>query len=170
MNWSAMKTSQIRDFRRSLRRFERVMQAQLKNCCAQITLPQCLILLEVDEEQRLTVGQLATRLRLDNSTLSRTIDGLVLKRLLERARDEQDRRVVWIRLTAKGSAVCAAVHKQNDAVYRGIFAKIPASRRESVIRSFEVLVQAFLDQERESDVACCAPSGGKSTSRASRGA
>jgi len=145
-----MKIKRIRDFRRSLRRFERVTNSQLKDCCAQVTLPQCLILLEIDEERRLTVGQLADRLRLDNSTLSRTIDGLVRKRLLERARDEQDRRVVWIRLTAKGSAVCDSIHQQNDAIYRGVLARIPASRRESVVRNFEMLVRAFLDHEAES--------------------
>jgi len=145
-----MRIKRIRDFRRSLRRFERVTNTQLRNCCAHVTLPQCLILLELDEERRLTVGQLAARLRLDNSTLSRTIDGLVRKRLLGRVRDEQDRRVVWIRLTAEGSAVCASIHRQNDATYRGIFSRIPASRRESVVRNFEILVRAFLDHEGES--------------------
>ena len=145
-----MKTKRIRDFRRSLRRFERVTNAQLKNCCAHVTLPQCLILLEVDEGRRLTVGQLAARLRLDNSTLSRTIDGLVRKRFLDRVRDEQDRRVVWIELTGDGSAVCASIHQQNDATYREVFARIPPSRQESVVRSFEDLVQAFLDHESES--------------------
>lgn len=146
-----MNTRQIREFRRILRRFERVTNSQLRNCCAAVTLPQCLVLLEVDEEKRLTVGQLASRLRLDNSTLSRTIDNLVRAGLLDRSRDDDDRRIVWIRLTEAGDAACAAIHDQNDAMYRGIFERIPRSRRDAVVRSFGLLVQAFLDSESEAE-------------------
>jgi DNA-binding MarR family transcriptional regulator len=155
---SAMETPQIRHFRRILRRFERVTNTQLRNCCAGVTLAQCLVLMEVDEDARLTVGQLASRLRLDNSTLSRTIDGLVRKGLLDRERDERDRRVVWIRLTSAGAAVCTAIHEQNDSIYQAIFERIPASKRKTVIRNFDTLVRAFLDSENDSaEGTDCAP-------------
>ena len=146
-----MSTRQIRAFRRCLRLFERVTSAHLRNCCADVTLAQCHILLEVDEQERLTVGQLASRLRLDDSTLSRTIDGLVRKGLLDRVRDGDDRRVVWIRLTTEGDTVCATIHGQSDALYREVFRRIAPSRREAVARSFDVLVQAFLRTETESE-------------------
>ena len=145
-----MRTRQIREFRRSLRHFTRMTSIQLRSCCTEVTLAQCLVLLEVDEQERLTVGQLASRLRLDDSTLSRTIDGLVRRGLLDRTRDDGDRRVVWICLTQTGTTACDAIHEQNDAVYRGILGRIPPSRRAAVVRSFGVLVQAFLDSERES--------------------
>jgi len=144
-----MDTAEIRDFRRVLRLFERVTNTQLRNCCAGVTLAQCLVLLEVDLEERLAVGQLASRLRLDNSTLSRTIDGLVRKGMLDRARDEDDRRVVWVRLTRAGKAVCTAIHEQNDAICRAVFEKIPVKKRAHVVRNFEILVQAFLASECE---------------------
>jgi DNA-binding MarR family transcriptional regulator len=146
-----MNTRQIREFRCFLRRFERVTSAHLRSCCAEVTLAQCLVLLEVDEQERLTVGQLASRLCLDDSTLSRTIDGLVRKGLLDRIRDDHDRRVVWICLTKNGTATCNAIHEQNDAIYRGVFDKIPPSRRAAVVRNFKILVQAFLDNESEAD-------------------
>ena len=147
-----MDTSQIRDFRRFLRHFTRVTNAQLRNCCTEVTLAQCLVLLEVDEQERLTVGQLAGRLRLDDSTLSRTIDALVRKGLLDRTRDDGDRRVVWICLTQQGTAACNAIHEENDAICRGVFDKIPTSKRDAVVRNFKVLVQALLDSESDSDV------------------
>lgn len=145
-----METTRIRHFRRILRRFERVTNTQLRNCCAGVTLAQCLVLMEVDEDGRLAVGQLASRLRLDNSTLSRTIDGLVRKGMLGRERDDRDRRVVWVHLTPAGTAVCRAIHEQNDSIYRAVFEKIPAAKRETVIGNFETLVQAFLEGEDES--------------------
>lgn len=145
-----MNLAKIRQFRSVMRQFERVANLQQKSCCSGVTLAQCLVLLEVEEHRQLTVGSLAARLRLDDSTLSRTIDGLVRKELLDRRRDERDRRVVWIRLTSEGRAICRAIHRDNDAHCRRVFGKIPPSRREAVLRNFELLVGAFLDCEDES--------------------
>ena len=153
-----MDTSQIRGFRRFLRHFTRLTHIQLRNCCTEVTLPQCLVLLEIEEWKRLTVGQLASRLRLDDSTLSRTIDGLVRRGLLTRARDDRDRRVVWIGITREGVATCDEIHEQNDDIVRNVFDKIPPSKRDAVVRNFEVLVQAYLDNESESGAqSACAP-------------
>lgn len=145
-----MDARQIREFRRSLRQFTRVTNVQLRSCCTDVTLAQCLVLLEIDDQERLTVGQLASRLRLDDSTLSRTIDGLVRRGLLERTRDDEDRRIVWARLTQQGTTAAAAIHEQNDALYRGILRRIPSAKRATVVRNFAVLVQAFLESETES--------------------
>jgi DNA-binding MarR family transcriptional regulator len=145
-----MNTREIRDFRRILRRFERLTNAQIKNCCSGVTLAQCVVLLEVEEHGRPTMGQLASQLRLDNSTLSRTVDGLVGSGLVERLRDDRDRRVVWIRLTSQGNALCRSIHEENDTYCRRAFEKIAPSKRGMVIRNFEILVQAYLDSEAES--------------------
>ena len=145
-----MDTSEIRHFRGVLRAFERLTGGQIKRCCSGVTLAQCIVLFEIEDAGRPSLGQLASRLRLDNSTLSRTIDGLVGKGLVERRRDDQDRRVVWIQLTAEGSAICQSIHTANDAYCHQVFAKIPPSRRSTVIRNFETLVQAYLDCENES--------------------
>ena len=162
-----MTIREIRRFRRFLRRFERLTSTQLKNCCAGVTLAQCLVLLEIDEAEQLTMSQLASRLRLDNSTLSRTIEGLVQRRLVKRLREEQDRRVVRIRLTPEGDSVCRSIHEENDGHYIRVFEKIPESRRGTIIKNFETLVQAFLDYEVEamSGAASGSPvSSGKETS------
>jgi DNA-binding MarR family transcriptional regulator len=152
-----MKVTEIRHFRKLSRQFERVAHAHLKGCCAEVTLAQCLVLLEVDEASLLTVGELATRLRLDDSTLSRTIDGLVRRGLLDRSRDVQDRRVVRVGLTAEGVDVCSAIHKQNDAIYRSVFEQIAPAKRSEVIDNFETLVEAFIASENEALAAGCSP-------------
>ena len=144
-----MKTSEIRSFRRTLRQFERINQAHLKGCCAKVTLAQCLVIMEVEEAGPLRVGELASRLRLDNSTLSRTIEGLVQRGLLDRSRDGEDRRVVQVRLTPSGESICEAIHRQNDATYRAVFERIPTSERGVVLKGFETLVRAFLESEAE---------------------
>lgn len=144
-----MRTRDIRKFRRVLRQFTRLINAQLKTCCTEVTLAQCLVLLEIDEVRTPTMGQLAANLRLDNSTLSRTVDGLVARELVERIDDENDRRVVKVRLTEEGAAVCRSIHADNDASSRRVFDQIPASEQGRVSEAFEVLVEAYLACEED---------------------
>ena len=145
-----MKTRDIRKFRRVLRQFTRLLDSQLKTCCNEVTLAQCLVLLEIEEIRTPTMGQLAGNLRLDNSTLSRTVDGLVARELVERVSDDNDRRVVKVRLTEEGEAVCRSIHADNDAITRRVFDRIPPPERRGVAEAFEMLVEAYLACEEES--------------------
>jgi DNA-binding MarR family transcriptional regulator len=76
--------------------------------------------------------------------------------LVERLREDRDRRVVRIQLTDEGNAMCRAIHEENDLHCRRVLERIPLSERGEVIRCFETLVQAFLDSEAESVVRGCA--------------
>jgi DNA-binding MarR family transcriptional regulator len=120
------------------------------------------VLLDIDEHAHLTMGQLALNLKLDQSTLSRTVDGLVRKKLVARMRDDSDRRLVWIRLTEDGASTCEEIHEVNDeyclqvfenippserAALLQVFENIPPSERAALVRNFEALIQAYLDHE-----------------------
>ena len=142
-----MKIDEIRAFRSILRQFSRLSSVQMKTCCSEVTLAQCLVLFEIEEHGRQAVGQLASRLKLDDSTLSRTIDGLARKGLIERIREEPDRRVVWTQLTPAGKTLCRSLHKNNDTYCRRALQRIAPAERTAVLRKFEILVQAFLDSE-----------------------
>jgi len=143
-----MENTDIRRYRRALRQFQSLAGTQMRLCSCSVSLAQCLVLLQIDEQGHSTMGQLASALRLDHSTLSRTVDGLVRKKLLARLRDESDGRLVWIRLTRAGAATCEEIHRNNDAYCLRVFENIPASERGAVIRYFELLVQAYLDHEQ----------------------
>ena len=143
-----MTDQEIRDYRRALRQFQRLVGAQMKSCSCSVSLPQCLILLELDEHGQMTMSQLAAALRLDHSTLSRTIEGLVRSKLVARLRDESDRRLVWVRLTDHGAATCAEIHRQNDTYCASVLDNIPPSKRTNVLQAFETLVHAYIEHEK----------------------
>jgi len=107
--------------------------------------------MSIDEHGHLTMGQLATHLKLDYSTLSRTVDSLVKKKLVARLRDDGDRRLVWIRLTQDGLTTCEDIHKVNDEYCLRVFEHISASDRTALIQNFETLIQAYLDHEASVD-------------------
>ena len=145
-----MNLAKVRQFRSAMRQFERVANLQQKGCCSGVTLAQCLVLLEIEEHAGQTLRELSSRLRLDDSTLSRTVQGLVQKKLLERRQDEEDRRAIRLQLTSAGMAVCRSIHTENDAYCRRVFRRISPARRRAVLRNFEILVQAYLDDEAAS--------------------
>lgn len=149
----SLTNREIRRYRQALRKFERIISVQLRSCSGGVTLPQCLVLLDIDECGQMTMGQLASHLRLDQTTLSRTVDGLVAKSLVVRSQDDSDRRMVWIQLTAEGVSLCQQIHSGNDNYCRRVFDNIEPSEREAVIRSFEILVEAYLKHEAEIDAA-----------------
>ncbi len=132
-----------------MRSFERLIGDQEKACCRGVSLPQCHVLLDIEEKGQATTGQLAKSLSLDKSTLSRTIDGLVGSGLIKRLSNPSDRRYIPIVLTEQGRATCDTINRASDDYYTRALEKIPMKKTEQVIKNFEFLVQAFLDYESQ---------------------
>ncbi len=144
-----MKKSRIRSFRRNLRRFERFNQLTNVTCCRGITLAQCHVLLEMEELGETTTKQLSANLKLDKSTLSRTVDGLKKLGLVKRGAHAHDRRFTILTLTRKGKDKCDSLNKFNDNLYSHIFERFSQKERESFFQSFDDMVQAFTKYCRE---------------------
>ena len=68
----------------------------------ELSYPQILILYALLENGAATMGELSRWLKITQGVATRTVDGLVDKGLVERVRDEEDRRVVTVRLSARG--------------------------------------------------------------------
>ncbi len=151
-----MEIKKIRHFRKILRSFERLTSIQLKSCCSGVSLAQCHVLLEIEELGEATTGQLAQRLGLDKSTLSRTIEGLVSIGLLERLMNPSDRRFTPLALTNQGKAICDAINREADDYYGRVFKSIPQGKHEALNRDLSLLVQALsaAEESRGADSKC----------------
>ena len=120
------------------------MARQVEFCCrAEVTPAQCHALLELEETGPVPNGELAARLQVDASTLSRTIDHLVEKGLVARETHPGDRRATLLELSQRGGEVAAGIHETADALYRDILDNLPADRRGEVLRRFSQLVDGF---------------------------
>lgn len=114
--------------------------------CFGVSLSRCVTLETLLREGPLPVNELASRLGLDASTVTRSIDGLVREALVRRTRDErQDRRRVFIALTARGRTLAQKLEQCADAYSEQILARIPRQRREDVLYALGVLVKAVDD-------------------------
>jgi DNA-binding MarR family transcriptional regulator len=135
-------------FRETLgRAYQRVnaLQRDEKRCFG-VSLSRCVTLETLLQEGPLPVRELASRLGLDASTVTRSIDGLVRGGLVRRTRDErQDRRRVFVALTARGRTLAEKLVHCADAYSDEILERIPLDRREDVLVALGVLVEAVDD-------------------------
>jgi len=124
----------IREFRRDLRRIERHVIGHLRDqtACCGVTAAQCHVLLELEEARETALNGLADRLRLDASTLSRTVEGLVKSGLVDRSENPRDRRTVVLRLTPAGVRKVQSIDRSCDAFYHDAFENIPADRHAAL--------------------------------------
>jgi DNA-binding MarR family transcriptional regulator len=137
----------VREFRAIFRRFERIHRTLMedRDCCSGLTITQCHPLLEIEEMGQSNLKDLASKMNLDKSTLSRTIDGLVRRGLVKREADSDDRRYVFLTLTAEGQKICDDINERNDRFYEGILRKISKSTSSGGIEYFDELVRILCD-------------------------
>jgi DNA-binding MarR family transcriptional regulator len=148
----------MRSFRRALRALEREVELSLASqteCCG-VTSAQCHLLLAMAERGTSSVGELALELELDQSTLSRTADGLVKAGLASRAEDEGNRRRVLLGLTAAGKKKAEFIDRSCDAYYEDVLAEAGPERRKSLAEDVAFLAQA-IRAKRKALGSCCSP-------------
>ena len=134
-----MDSTNIQLFRRTLRKFERLTQIFNESCCQEVTVAQCHVLLEIEHLKITTTIELAKQLLLDKSTLSRTIEALVIKGLVKREKYPNDRRFTKLLLTDKGKTICNKINDENNKKYNNAFQRLAQERRNEIIMNFEVL-------------------------------
>jgi DNA-binding MarR family transcriptional regulator len=145
----------IRSFRRSLRRLERLLSLLLErqDCCCGLSHAQCHPLLELEEHEQATVGELAQRLQLDKSTMSRSVDNLVRQGLLQRTTNPKDRRFVLVSLTAEGRSRCSEINWKNDTYFGKVLGQLPEEQRHELVGQFKRLVALLEETPFKEDAA-----------------
>jgi len=96
----------------------------------------------LSDQQRITVNQLAKRLSLTSSRITRIIDGLVAKKLVVREGGESDRRVYFLSLTPSGKKLSEQLIASYQKIHEEILANIPEQYQNNMIESLEVLNRA----------------------------
>ncbi len=111
-------------------------------------------LLWVALEGPLTMGALAQRIAVTEKTATGIVDRLERDGLLRRARDGADRRVVHVRLTARGAAASRRMQKVvHGSLVRLLAVLVPADRK-ALLRILETLVER-LGAPRNGSSRCC---------------
>jgi DNA-binding MarR family transcriptional regulator len=94
-----------------------------------VTLKEFVILMTLDESERVTQQRLAKTLLLDANSAVLLLGGLEEKGLIERTRDPEDRRRHIVEITPKGRKALEKAERQLETVADDVLANLDQSER-----------------------------------------
>jgi DNA-binding MarR family transcriptional regulator len=139
-------SAQLRESLRVLVRKLGLLEENEFSCC-NITLAQCHALVEIGRAGTISLNQLADLMNLENSTMSKTVTNLVNSNLVKRDIDPADRRYLTISLTDNGKALFGRIENSMTGYYNEILEKIPFEKRNQILESLQLLIDAIADKE-----------------------
>lgn len=143
--------------RESIRKLERklgVLEGSELSCC-KVSLAQCHALVEIGRAKAISLNELAELLNLENSTMSRTVSKLVNSGYVKRDIDSTDRRYLTISLTESGQDLFNRIETGMGSYYQNIFSQIAENKRDQVIESLNLLLNAVDKSNCHGGNNCC---------------
>jgi DNA-binding MarR family transcriptional regulator len=120
-----------------------------KTPCGQpVTVAEAHALMDLTAVGPMRQGELAAKLRLEKSTVSRLVRQMEAYRWIQRAPDPNDRRVVLIRLTKQGRQTAVQLARARRAKFVRIMSAIPESKRPLVVEAVSTLERACSVSEK----------------------
>jgi len=127
----------------------RVIGPQLSEPVPGLTGPQFYILYQLEQKGRCTVGELAESMCVKPSAITAMIDRLDKHDYVIRDRDEEDRRVVHIRLTDAGKDILTQAKQKRQETLQEHFSVLTAEELESFVTTFEKLARTAAASKKE---------------------
>ena len=107
------------------------------------TTSQCYTILELYKSTSLTMNELSEKMNLNSSTMTRVLDNMVRDKYISRDKSEFDRRIVIVSLTDTGKEAAKNLDITVKEYYKKIIANIPKGQVEEVLKSVNILQNAF---------------------------
>ncbi|MDD5544753.1 MAG: MarR family transcriptional regulator [Acidobacteriia bacterium] len=123
-------------------------------CCFDVSVSQCNALEMLADYEPVSVGELARRMFLEISTVSRVLDQLEKKAYVRRTPAPEDNRAWKLRLTARGRKLLEKTRALSIGQEMEVLKQVPAASRQHVVQAIRSLLQA-VDNWRASP--CCVP-------------
>jgi DNA-binding MarR family transcriptional regulator len=110
-----------------------------------VSMTEGLLLIELLAAGEVTQQQLADRLRLDKSRISRLCAALERKRLLARERDESNRRNLHLRLTPSGTATAGRLRQTWRERHERVLAAMTPDERQALLLGLGALARELAE-------------------------
>ena len=101
---------------------------------AVLTGPQLTVVKMLEQIGDLSLSELSERIRAQNSTVTGIIDRMERENLVSRERSKEDRRVVYIKLTAKGRRLAEEIPVEPMEIFRGALESLSASEVRDLVK------------------------------------
>jgi DNA-binding MarR family transcriptional regulator len=134
-----LDTEKISELRMQVQQFIRLfglLEQTVTPCGFALSLSQVFALQEL-EKATLSISELAEKLMLERSSVSRLVDILVKETFVHRELNEQNRREVQLLLTDKGKRTLTKVWEQSIAFYQSFLQDVSESEQQQILNSFK---------------------------------
>lgn len=101
---------------------------------ADLTGPQLTVVKLLEQIGDLSLSELSEKIRAQNSTVTGIIDRMEREGLVTRERSKEDRRVVYIKLTAKGRELAREIPVEPMEIFRSALESLSASEMRDLMR------------------------------------
>ena len=119
-----------------------LLQKEGARCC-EITPAQSHIIYEIGRHPEITVNDLAHKLGLEKSTISRHVQGLIESGVVKSLHSIEDKRYLNLNLTEQGLAINQSITNSLAVYMEDIFNQISEEMRDQVAESLNLLLKAI---------------------------
>ena len=149
-----MKKPQLATLVRSIRESSRSMVRELgmlgeAHASLGLTNSQVHALIELEKDRALSVIELAERLHLEKSSVSRLIDALQAQQLIKAASDAGDARRKLVSLTSAGERKLVEVHAEADGRVERALSELTPREQELIARGIDLYARALKSSLRK---------------------
>ncbi len=117
-----------------------------------ITLLQGYTLMGLQLNGRMTMTEISTYSKLSTSTMTRVVDKLVKAELVERVHGENDRRIVYLKLTPAGERKTTAFRISQSLLFQRLLAGLVSADREKVLSGLAILTDQLERFPKETEI------------------
>jgi len=116
---------------------------------SELSFSQYMILQTLLLKEAMRMNELASTLGVSKANVTGLVDRMIRSRLLERLRSDEDRRVVFVRLSPKGQRIAQRLLNAQRKDWKRIMEKLPPRNLEIFMNSLDQLAHALAERTRE---------------------
>jgi len=110
---------------------------------------ECRLMLVLLASGHMTIGNIARRMDVAASRITRIVDALADGGYVERMSDPADRRRLWVMLTKKGEQISDKLSLCSKDYHRKVIDSIPENKQNQLLESLELLVNGMNKANRD---------------------
>ena len=138
---SEISQYQLQKFQEIIARLFQCCQERMQYQCERFNLPdaelRCLTLF--GEERYLTAKSIAHKMNVVKSRVSKIIDGLISKNLIQRIKDPEDSRIILLSLTSDGQLKLNEINRFLNDIHSQVLSQMAPDQRQSVLTNLDIL-------------------------------
>ena len=132
---------QLKQFQELIMRLFQCCQERMQYQCERFGLPdaefRCLMLF--GEERYLTAKGIALKMNVVKSRVSKIVDGLLKKKLIQRIKDPEDSRIILLSLSAKGQEKVNNINEFLQDIHYQVLLQMAPDQRKTVLTNLDIL-------------------------------